>query len=63
MFPELKNNYYSHQTLRLEHAEQPNVWFSAHYDNTASPSTVGKEMANVAARLSRQLTQIEKLNF
>lgn len=31
------------------------------HGQTASPTTVGKEMANVAARLSRQITQIEQV--
>jgi adenylosuccinate lyase len=33
------------------------------HGQTASPSTMGKEMANVAARLERQLTQISKVQF
>ena len=33
------------------------------HGQTASPTTVGKEMANVAARLSRQLKQIENVEF
>lgn len=33
------------------------------HGQSASPTTVGKEMANVAARLQRQLKQIEKVEF
>jgi len=33
------------------------------HGQTASPTTVGKEMANVAARLSRQITQIENVSL
>ncbi|MFT4574186.1 MAG: adenylosuccinate lyase [Marinomonas primoryensis] len=59
--PELKNIITAIQDLAIEHAEQPML--SRTHGQTASPSTVGKEMANVAARLSRQLTQIEKIEF
>ncbi|MDE8603635.1 adenylosuccinate lyase [Marinomonas sp. RSW2] len=59
--PELKNVITAIQDLAIEHAEQPML--SRTHGQTASPSTVGKEMANVAARLSRQLTQIEKIEF
>ena len=33
------------------------------HGQTASPTTVGKEMANVVARLRRQITQIEKVEM
>ena len=59
--PELKNIITAIQDLAIEHAEQPML--SRTHGQTASPSTVGKEMANVAARLSRQLTQIGKIEF
>ncbi len=59
--PELNNVIKAIQDLAIEHAEQPML--SRTHGQTASPSTVGKEMANVAARLSRQLKQIENVEF
>lgn len=41
-----------------EHAEQPLL--SRTHGQTASPSTIGKEIANVVARLERQLAQFTK---
>ncbi|MFI0472802.1 adenylosuccinate lyase [Halomonas sp. HMF6819] len=43
--------------LAVEHAAQPML--SRTHGQTASPTTLGKEMANVAYRLKRQLKQIE----
>ncbi|WP_346301783.1 adenylosuccinate lyase, partial [Halomonas sp. BM-2019] len=43
--------------LAQEHAELPML--SRTHGQTASPTTLGKEMANVAYRLRRQLAQIE----
>ncbi|WP_106230277.1 adenylosuccinate lyase [Halomonas ventosae] len=43
--------------LAFDHAAQPML--SRTHGQTASPTTLGKEMANVAYRLRRQLTQIE----
>ncbi|WP_183313401.1 adenylosuccinate lyase [Halomonas fontilapidosi] len=43
--------------LAHEHAAQPML--SRTHGQTASPTTLGKEMANVAYRLRRQLAQIE----
>ncbi|SDK81800.1 Adenylosuccinate lyase [Modicisalibacter muralis] len=45
------------ERLAHEHAEQPML--SRTHGQTASPTTLGKEMANVAYRLRRQLKQIE----
>ena len=59
--PELKNVITAIQDLAIEHAEQSML--SRTHGQTASPTTVGKEMANVAARLSRQLKQIESVEF
>ncbi|MBD5769932.1 adenylosuccinate lyase [Marinomonas colpomeniae] len=59
--PELNNIITAIQDLAIEHAEQPML--SRTHGQTASPSTVGKEMANVAARLSRQLKQIQSVEF
>ncbi len=42
--------------LAIEHAELPML--ARTHGQTASPTTVGKEMANVAARLKRQVIQI-----
>ncbi|SHF02240.1 Adenylosuccinate lyase [Modicisalibacter ilicicola DSM 19980] len=44
------------ERLAHEHAEQPML--SRTHGQTASPTTLGKEMANVAYRLRRQLRQI-----
>ncbi|MFC4260394.1 adenylosuccinate lyase [Marinobacter lacisalsi] len=49
------------ETLSLEHAEQPML--SRTHGQTASPSTVGKELANVVHRLRRQLAQIRKVEL
>lgn len=59
--PELNKVITAIEDLALEHAEQPML--SRTHGQTASPSTVGKEMANVAARLKRQLKQIENVEF
>ncbi|MEA3250012.1 MAG: adenylosuccinate lyase [Pseudomonadota bacterium] len=45
------------ERLAHEHADQPML--SRTHGQTASPTTLGKEMANVAYRLRRQLAQIE----
>nr|WP_163502427.1 adenylosuccinate lyase [Halomonas socia] len=45
------------EALAREHAAQPML--SRTHGQTASPTTLGKEMANVAYRLRRQLKQIE----
>ena len=49
------------EALSLELAEQPIL--SRTHGQTASPSTVGKEFANVVARLRRQIRQIEKIEL
>ncbi|SBS28770.1 Adenylosuccinate lyase [Marinomonas spartinae] len=59
--PELNKVITAIEDLALEHAEQSML--SRTHGQTASPSTVGKEMANVAARLKRQLKQIENVEF
>jgi len=61
ILPELHTVLTAIQALAIEHAEQPML--SRTHGQTASPSTVGKEMANVAARLARQLKQIEAVEF
>ncbi|MDX5432668.1 MAG: adenylosuccinate lyase [Halomonas sp.] len=47
--------------LAHEHAAQPML--SRTHGQTASPTTLGKEMANVAYRLRRQLAQIESVEI
>lgn len=49
------------QELALEYAEQPML--SRTHGQTASPSTMGKEFANVVARLKRQLSQVENIEI
>ncbi len=47
--------------LAITHADQPML--SRTHGQTASPTTLGKEMANVAYRLARQIKQIEKVEL
>ncbi len=47
--------------LGRDHADQ--AMLSRTHGQTASPTTVGKEMANVAYRLSRQITQLKNTTF
>jgi adenylosuccinate lyase len=47
--------------LGREHADQPMLCRT--HGQTASPSTMGKEMANVAYRLQRQLKQIDNIEY
>ncbi|MCE9684349.1 adenylosuccinate lyase [Halomonas alkalisoli] len=47
--------------LAFDHAAQPML--SRTHGQTASPTTLGKEMANVAYRLRRQLKQIESVEI
>ncbi|MFI9919658.1 adenylosuccinate lyase [Acinetobacter baumannii] len=47
--------------LATTHAEQPML--SRTHGQTASPTTLGKEMANVAYRLARQIKQFENVEF
>nr|WP_298378378.1 adenylosuccinate lyase [uncultured Halomonas sp.] len=49
------------ERLAHEHAEQPML--SRTHGQTASPTTLGKEMANVAYRLRRQLKQIQAVEI
>ncbi|MEZ5524269.1 MAG: adenylosuccinate lyase [Pseudomonadales bacterium] len=49
------------KTLAVNHAEQPLL--SRTHGQPASPSTMGKEMANVAYRLQRQLKQIQNVEL
>jgi adenylosuccinate lyase len=47
--------------LAKQHADQPML--SRTHGQTASPTTLGKEMANVAYRLKRQLEQLDRIEF
>lgn len=49
------------KALAHEHADQ--AMLSRTHGQTASPTSLGKEMANVSARLERQLSQIENISF
>jgi adenylosuccinate lyase len=51
------------QIKGLAHTYKSQPMLSRTHGQTASPSTMGKEMANVAARLERQLTQISNVQF
>ncbi|WP_419307111.1 adenylosuccinate lyase [Chromohalobacter israelensis] len=58
LLPTLREIVTAITRLAHEHAEQPML--SRTHGQTASPTTLGKEMANVAYRLRRQLKQIEQ---
>ena len=47
----------------LAHEFAADSMLSRTHGQTASPTTVGKEMANVAARLRRQLAQVQKVEL
>lgn len=51
------------QIKQLAHTFQDQPMLSRTHGQTASPSTMGKEMANVAARLERQIKQIEAVEL
>ncbi len=61
LLPELQKITQAIKQLALKNADVPML--SRTHGQTASPTTVGKEMANVAARLQRQLVQIEKVEI
>ncbi|KZZ09764.1 adenylosuccinate lyase, partial [Oleiphilus sp. HI0078] len=61
VLPSMKEVVNKMEELALEHAEIPML--SRTHGQTASPSTMGKEFANVVARLRRQLAQIEKVEI
>ncbi|MHA7878215.1 MAG: adenylosuccinate lyase [Saccharospirillum sp.] len=48
-------------TLARQHAQQPML--SRTHGQTASPTTLGKEMANVAYRLKRQLDALSRIEY
>jgi adenylosuccinate lyase len=61
LVPVLNQLIESIRALAHEHADV--AMLSRTHGQTASPTTLGKEMANVAYRLQRQVTQINKLNM
>lgn len=61
MLPEMKEVL--EQIKQLAHTHQDQPMLSRTHGQTASPSTMGKEMANVAARLERQIKQIEAVEL
>ncbi|GHB27730.1 adenylosuccinate lyase [Salinicola rhizosphaerae] len=61
LLPTMRQVEASIAKLAEEHATQPML--SRTHGQTASPTTLGKEMANVAYRLRRQLKQIESVEL
>jgi len=61
VLPEMEAVVAKLSSLAQELAEQPML--SRTHGQTASPTTMGKEMANVVARLARQLEQIKSVEF
>lgn len=61
ILPELHGLTDKVESLALTFAESPML--SRTHGQTASPTTVGKELANVVARLRRQIRQIESQSY
>ncbi len=61
IYPAFKKIEARLKELSLEHAEQPML--ARTHGQTASPTTVGKELANVVARLKRQQNAISKVEI
>ncbi|SAL55463.1 adenylosuccinate lyase [Caballeronia turbans] len=61
ILPALRSVYERLVKLAHAHAEQPML--SRTHGQPASPTTLGKEIANVAARLSRAIQRIEKVEL
>lgn len=61
VLPSLEQVYSAIKALAHQYSDMPML--SRTHGQTASPSTMGKEMANVAARLKRQLEQIKSVEF
>ena len=59
--PELNKVVDKLEALAIDFAEQPML--SRTHGQTASPTTVGKELANVIARLKRQITQLNNVQY
>src|SRR5690606_26335444 len=52
-----------HAIVKLAHDYAADSMLARTHGQTASPTTVGKEMANVAARLRRQVAQVQKVEL
>lgn len=61
LLTEMKKVLAAIKALAHSHAELPML--SRTHGQTASPTTLGKEMANVAYRLERQITQLENVSI
>lgn len=61
LLPQLENILQAINGLANDYAEIPML--SRTHGQTASPTTVGKEMANVSARLARQIEQIKSITI
>ena len=61
ILPALRSVHQRLVTLAHTHAEQPML--SRTHGQPASPTTLGKEIANVAARLARAIQRIEKVEL
>ncbi|WP_025732671.1 adenylosuccinate lyase [Carnimonas nigrificans] len=61
VLPAMRDVVNAIEGLAATHAEQPML--SRTHGQTASPTTLGKEMANVAYRLKRQLKQVESVEL
>lgn len=61
LLPEMKAVVEKVKAIALELAETPML--SRTHGQTASPSTMGKEFANVVARLERQIKQVEAVEI
>ncbi|MFD2190489.1 adenylosuccinate lyase [Pistricoccus aurantiacus] len=61
VIPKMEETIDAIAVLAAQHADQPML--SRTHGQTASPTTLGKEMANVAYRLRRQLKQIESVEL
>ena len=61
LLPEMQAVQQDIARLAREHADRPML--SRTHGQTASPTTLGKEMANVAYRLQRQLKALESIEY
>ncbi|TXR53449.1 adenylosuccinate lyase [Reinekea thalattae] len=61
ILPTLKETFVAIQTVAHDLADVPML--ARTHGQTASPTTVGKEFANVAYRLQRQIKQIENIEY
>lgn len=61
LMPDIRSVYDNIVTLSSMYADVPML--SRTHGQTASPTTVGKEMVNVAARLKRQIDQLQSIDI